>query len=130
MAFRSAADTDHHTQRAAQENQCADHDEHTQDKAQGRGGAAAAFELLKAQSGDEGAQYDADDLGTDVLYYRSGVQAEGAGRITQEAGDTEAHVAGVAQCGQQYGGSAYHQTGGDHQPVYFFHGINLSLVNI
>ena len=123
----AAADTDHHTQRAAQEHQGADHNEHTQYKAQGRGGTAAAFEFLKAKSSDEGTQYNADDLGADVLDHACGVQAQGTGGIPQEARNTEAHVAGVAQRSQQYGSSAYHQTGRHDQPVYFFHGINLSL---
>ena len=123
----AAADTDHHTQRAAQEHQGTDHNEHTQYKAQGRGGTAAAFEFLKAKSSDEGAQYNADDLGADVLDHACGVQAQGTGGIPQEARNTEAHVAGVAQRSQQYGSSTYHQTGRHNQPVYFFHGINLSL---
>ena len=93
MAFRSPPPI---RQRAAQEHQGADHNEHTQYKAQGRGGTAAAFEFLKAKSSDEGAQYNADDLGADVLDHACGVQAQGTGGIPQEARNTEAHVAGVA----------------------------------
>ena len=66
-------------------------------------------------------------LRADVLDHACGVQAQGTGGIPQEARNTEAHVAGVAQRSQQYGSSTYHQTGRHNQPVYFFHGINLSL---
>ena len=49
----AAADTDDHTQRAAEEHQRADHNEHAEKEADHRGRAAAALEFLRRDRRDE-----------------------------------------------------------------------------
>ena len=83
-----------------------------------------ALKLLGSDGRDQRAQDDADDLWTEILDDRGAVQAESAGGIPQETGDTEAHVARIAQCRQRHGGSADDQAGEHNEPVLgepFFH---------
>ena len=115
----TAADTDDHTQRAAEEHQRADHDERAEKEADHRGRAAAALEFLRRDRRDERAEQDADDLRTEVLHDLRAVHAERAGRVAQEAGDAEAHVAGVAVRAQNERRNADHKSGDEDQPVVF-----------
>ena len=83
-------------------------------------------QLLRSESGAEGAQHEADDLRPDVLHLPGAVEADGARDIPQEAGNAEAHVAGVAVGRQHQGGDADDHAGEqDHavlpEPVGFFH---------
>ena len=47
------------------------------------------------------------------------MQTQGAGNVTLEAGNAEAHVLGVAQSLQKQGGQAHHNACDDYEPVLF-----------
>ena len=122
----TAAEPQDHPQGAAQEDQGAHHHHKAQQEAHGGGGAGTGTELLRGESGAEGAQHEADDLRPDVLHLPGAVEADGARDIPQEAGNAEAHVAGVAVGRQHQGGDADDHAGEqDHavlpEPVGFFH---------
>ena len=127
----AARQTQDHAERAAEEHQRADHNEHAEKEADHRGRAAAALEFLRRDRRDERAEQDADDLRTEVLHDLRAVQTESAGRVAQEAGDAEAHVAGVAVRAQNERRNADHKSGDEDQPVVFqpvaFHNFSLSL---
>ena len=101
----AAADTDDHTQWAAKEDQRADHDRCAERKADEGGAAGLRLEFLADECHDAGAGDDTDDLWAEVLDGRCAVELQGAGDVTQEAGDAEAHVGRVAEL---------HQKDGDH----------------
>ena len=116
----AAGDTQSHTQGAAQEDQSAHHDAEAQHKTgQGRR-TAAGGEVLLDQSDDKGANHQTDDLGTDVLDDSSTVHTDTAGDVTDEAGDAEAHVLGVAQH-HQCNGDGTNDTAANQQISFFFH---------
>ena len=68
------------------------------------------------------------DLGTDVLHDSGTVHADAAGDITDEAGDTEAHVLGVAQHDQRNGNQT-NDAAADEQVSFFFHFFLLQIFN-
>ena len=113
----TAAEADDHTQRAAQEHQGADHDEEAEDKTHDRGRAAFGLELAADQSHHHGTEDNTDNFRTDILDYRRGVHLDTAGNITDKAGDAEAHVAGIAEGGQNNGGRTDHQAGENDQKM-------------
>ena len=113
----AAAQTDDHAQGAAQEDQRANHDEQPQDETGGGGGACPALELMEGQGGHHGAQHDADDLGAHVLHRRGAVEAQSSSDVPLEAGDTEAHIFGVAHGGEQQGRGPHHHAGEDNQSI-------------
>jgi len=119
----TAAQTEHHPQRAAQKDQRADHDEHAQHES-GRGGRARLrAELARCERHDERAQHQAQDLRAQILHLRGAVQAERARDVPLKAGDAEAHVGGVSQRGQRQGRDSDDDAGQNHEPVSFFHDI-------
>ena len=81
----AAAETQHHAQRAAEEDERADHHERAEHEARGGRGARAGAELAL------------------------------------EAGNTEAHVAGVSKRGQRQRRESHGDAGGKDKPVLFFH---------
>ena len=113
----TAAQADDHPQGAAQEHEGAHHHAEAQHEPGDGGGATPHFELLARQGHDHGAQHQTDDLGADVLNNGGPVHPHAAGDVTQEAGDTEAHVHRVAQGNQHHRGDAYHQTGQNDRQV-------------
>jgi len=117
----AAAHAEHHTEGAAQKRQRTDHHERAQHEAGGGRGAGLGAELLRRHGHDERAQHQPDDLRADVLHLRRAVHTHGSGDVTQEAGDTEAHVGGVAQLRQHHGSQTHHRAGDDHDPTYSFH---------
>ena len=123
----TAAHTQQHTQGAAQEHQSADHHQRAHGKAGGGRGTGLGTELLADECHDAGAQNDTDDLGTDILYHGSAVQAQSANDVTLKAGNAEAHVLGIAQSLQQQSGNTHYHARDDHEPVFFkesFHGCD------
>ncbi len=122
----AAAEAQDHPQGAAQEDQGAHHHHKAQQEAHGGRGAGPGPEFLGGQSRAEGAQHETDDLRPDVLHLPGAVEADGARNVPQEAGDAEAHVAGVAVGRQHQGRDADDHAGEqDHavlpEPVGFFH---------
>ena len=109
----TAADTEDHTQWAAQEYQSADHNECCDDEAGEWCGAAFRGELFGNQSHTHCADYQTNDLRTEVLNNSGSVQLGGTSDVTEEASDAEAHVARVAQLNQQRGDEANYRTGND-----------------
>ena len=115
----AAAHTQQHTKGAAQEHQSADHHQGAHGETGGGGGTGLGAEFLADKGHDAGTQDNADDLGTDILHHGCAVQTQGAGNVTLEAGNAEAHVLGVAQSLQKQGGQAHHNARDDYEPVLF-----------
>ena len=122
----AAAETEHHTQRAAKERQRADDDERAEHEADRGGRARAGLEFLARNAHDERAEHETDDLRTDILHLRGAVQAAGARNVAQEAGDAEAHIRGVAERRQNERGKTHGGTGNDDAQMYFFHFLQFS----
>ncbi|MFR0798992.1 MAG: hypothetical protein ACLSHJ_09810 [Oscillospiraceae bacterium] len=76
---------------------------------------------MPATLSEERAEHEADDLRTDVLHLGGAVQAAGARGVAQEAGDTEAHVGGVAHRRENEGGKADGHAREDDTPMDLFH---------
>ena len=117
----AAAETQHHAQRAAEEDERADHHERAEHEARGGRGARAGAELAPDERHRERAEHKADDLRADVLHLRGAVQPDGTRDIALEAGNTEAHVAGVSKSGQRQRRESHGDAGGKDKPVLFFH---------
>ncbi len=123
----AAADTDDHTQWAAEEDQRAHHDDDAKEET-GEGGAAAlGLKLLADESHDAGAGDDADDFRTEVgddarsIFSggTGGLQAHRACDVAQEASDAEAHVLGVALAGQEHSRCTDEQAAKHDEPIAF-----------
>ena len=116
----AARDPQDHTEGTAEEHQAADHGKEPKNEARHRGTAAAGGELLFRQREQETAQNDPDDFRTEILNGAGTVQPQGAGRIADKAGDTEAHVLRVAQQNQHGGDHADDETGNDDLQFFLF----------
>ena len=117
----AAAETEHHTQRAAEEGERADDDEPADDEAQRGRRAGAGLELLARHAHEERAEHEADDLRTDVLHLGGAVQAAGARGVAQETCNAEAHVGGVAHRRENEGGKTDGHAREDDTPMDLFH---------
>ena len=106
---------------AAEEGERADDNERADDEAQRGRRAGAGLELLARHAHEERAEHEADDLRTDVLHLGGAVQAAGARGVAQEAGDTEAHVGGVAHRRENEGGKTDGHAREDDAPMDLFH---------
>ncbi len=110
----TAADSQHHTQWAAEEDQSAYHYESCNDETGAWSRAALRGELFAYQRHCHSADYQTNDLRTEVLYYSSSMELGCTCNIAQEAGDTEAHVARVAQFNQQSRDKTHYCTGNNN----------------
>jgi len=115
----AAADTDNHAEGAAQEYQSADHNYHTQQEAGNGGRTANGLPFLLAKGHDHGTQSDTGDLRTYILYNCCAVKLYSAGDVSEEAGDAEAHVCGVAQHGQYYCCNTDYEASDDYRKMLF-----------
>ena len=113
----TAAKTNHHTQRAAQEDQCADHDECTKDETACGGRTGLGLVFFKCEGRAECTEHHADDFGTDVLNDSCTMQTEGTGNVTFETGNAETHVFGVTHSSQNQCGNADCDTGDQDRQV-------------
>jgi len=68
---------------------------------------------MKAQRGNQAAEYKADDFRPDILDCGGAMQPERAGNIAQKAGDAKAHVDGIAQHDQKRCDQSDRQSGKD-----------------
>ena len=124
----AAADADNHAQRAAEEDQRADHNSRAEGEAEDGRTAALRLKLLADKGHEHRADNDTDDLGTEVLYNARLMQLGCAGDVAQEASDTEAHIFGVAKRSQYNCGGADEKSAEHDEPValeeiFFFHTI-------
>ena len=113
--------TKHHAERAAEESESSDHDNHTQYKAQRGRGTGARLEFTAGRGGQERAQYEPDYFRAYVLDFCGAVHTKPARDITQEAGDAEAHIGGIACCGKPQRSEAGDKTGQKDETVVFVH---------
>ena len=100
--------------RAAQKDQRADGRHHAQQQADDGRGAAARPVFAAKQGRAQRAQHHAEDLRPQVLDDGRAVQADGPGDVAVEAGDADAHVAGIAHALQQDGQRAQDEPCADH----------------
>lgn len=117
----AAAETQHHAQRAAKEDERADHHERAEHEARG-GEEPARGRNSRPMSDIANAPSTRPMIsGRTYCTFGGAVQPDGTRDIALEAGNTEAHVAGVSKSGQRQRRESHGDAGGKDKPVLFFH---------